>query len=145
MRLMPVLTGLTLLTTVACAQPGPDVGPGPQPGPDEQGGPPPQEQEPGPGQGQGMRPPHMTMSQRFDTANTSNDGRLTLEQAQAAHMGRIVKNFAQIDADRKGYVTKQDIQAWQHGMNQSRQSPGQAPQYTPPPGYGQPQYAPPPQ
>ncbi len=91
-----------------------------------------------------QRPPHMTMGQRFDSANTSGDGRLTLQQAQAAHMGRIVKNFGQIDADRKGYVTKQDIQAWQHAMHQ-QQPPGQPPQYAPPPGYGQPQpYTPPP-
>ena len=152
MRLIPVLAGALLLGASACAQPAPDMGPGPMPGPDEQGGPPPQGAPP---QGQPMgRPQHMTMGQRFDMANTTNDGRLTLEQAQAAHMGRVVKNFAQIDADRKGYVTKQDIQAWQHAMGQGRQQqpPGQPPQYAPPPQYGQPgqypppgQYAPPPQ
>ena len=127
MRLMPVLAGFLLIGTAAMAQPAPDMGPGP----DQQGGPPPQ--------GQAVqRPPHMTMNQRFDAANTTNDGRLTLEQAQAAHMGNIVRNFGQIDADRKGYVTRQDIQAWHHAAKQARLQqqqppPEQAPQYGRPP------------
>jgi hypothetical protein len=49
---------------------------------------------------------------RFQAANTTNDGKLTLDQAQAAHMIGIVKFFSQIDADHKGYVTIQDIQSW---------------------------------
>ncbi len=142
MRLTPAIAAFLFVGTAALAQPGPDMGPGP----DGQGGPPPQQQ--------GQRPVHATMSQRFDAANTTNDGRLTLEQAQAAHMGKIARNFAQIDADRKGYVTKQDIQAWRHATRQARQQPpGQAAGDAPPPGgqppqYGQPspppeQYAPP--
>ena len=138
MRPLHVLAAFMLVGTAAVAQPGPDDGPGP----DGQGGPPPQ--------GQTMqRPPHMTMNQRFDAANVTNDGRLTLEQAQAAHMGHIARNFAQIDADRKGYVTKQDIRAWHHAASQARQQqpPPQDPaspyapqqQYAPPQPYGQPQ------
>jgi hypothetical protein len=49
---------------------------------------------------------------RFDAANTTHDGHLTLAQAQAAGMHGIVKHFAAIDTTNKGYVTLQDIQAW---------------------------------
>ncbi len=50
--------------------------------------------------------------QRFQAANTTHDGRLTLAQAQAGHMPGIVKNFAAIDQQHLGYVTLQDIRAW---------------------------------
>jgi hypothetical protein len=56
--------------------------------------------------------PRMTASQRFDAANTSHDGRLTMDQARAAKIAPLVKNFAAIDKDNKGYVTKADIAAW---------------------------------
>jgi hypothetical protein len=56
--------------------------------------------------------PRMTASQRFDAANTSHDGRLTLDQARAAKIAPVVKNFSAIDKDGKGYVTKADIAAW---------------------------------
>ena len=46
---------------------------------------------------------------RFNAANTSHDGRLTLQQAQAAHMSWIIRNFSAIDAQHKGYVTVQDV------------------------------------
>jgi len=57
------------------------------------------------------RPPGPIV-QRFQAANTTNDGKLTLDQAQAAHMIGIVQNFSVIDADHKGYITLQDIGAW---------------------------------
>lgn len=62
----------------------------------------------------GARPPHgqrMTLAQRFAAANTTNDGKLTLEQAKAAGMQRIVRNFDRIDAQHKGYVTLDEIRA----------------------------------
>ena len=49
---------------------------------------------------------------KFNAANTTHDGHLTLAQAQAAGMTRIVQNFAQIDTGTKGYVTLADLQAW---------------------------------
>jgi len=59
---------------------------------------------------------------KFDAANTTNDGHLTLAQAQAAGMTRIVQNFSKIDAGNKGYVTLADLQAWHnahhHGGSQ---------------------------
>jgi hypothetical protein len=57
---------------------------------------------------------------RFNAANTTHDGRLTLEQAQAAQMPRLVRHFDEIDAQHKGYVTLQDIRAWRHQVRASR-------------------------
>jgi len=49
---------------------------------------------------------------KFEAANTTNDGKLTKDQAQAGHMGMVVKNFDAIDADHKGYVTLEDVKAF---------------------------------
>jgi hypothetical protein len=49
---------------------------------------------------------------KFNAANTTHDGHLTLAQAQAAGLTRIVQNFTQIDTGNKGYVTLDDLQAW---------------------------------
>jgi hypothetical protein len=57
------------------------------------------------------RPPHMTIKERFIRANTTNDGRLTLDQAQA-NMPVVARNFVAIDKDNKGYVTITDIQSF---------------------------------
>lgn len=54
----------------------------------------------------------LTMQQRFDAANTSKDGKLTLDQAKAANYTRIVRNFDAIDTGKKGYVTVEDIRAY---------------------------------
>jgi hypothetical protein len=54
----------------------------------------------------------MTMQQRFDAANTTHDGKLTLDQAKAAKMTRIVANFDAIDTGKKGYVTTDDIRVY---------------------------------
>ncbi len=48
------------------------------------------------------------LEQRFKAANTSADGKLTLEQAKAG-MPRVAKNFDKIDTDHKGYITLQQI------------------------------------
>jgi hypothetical protein len=60
---------------------------------------------------------------RFNAANTSHDGLLTLQQAEAAHMPWLARNFAAIDTQQTGYVTLQDIRAYrrqmqaEHGIN----------------------------
>jgi len=64
--------------------------------------------------------------ERFQEANTTGDGHLTLEQAQAARMPMIVRNFAAIDAQHKGYVTLQDIRAWRQEMRAERQGGNRA-------------------
>jgi hypothetical protein len=58
---------------------------------------------------------------KFEAANTTHDGHLTLAQAQAAGMKHIVKHFAQIDTGNKGYVTLDEIQAW-HQAHQHQSS-----------------------
>lgn len=63
---------------------------------------------------------------KFDAANTTHDGHLTLAQAQAAGMKRIVKNFSKIDTDNKGYVTLDDLRAWhkaQHHQSSAQAQP----------------------
>lgn len=53
----------------------------------------------------------MSLQQRFDAANTTHDGRLTLEQASAG-MPRVAKHFQAIDTEGKGYVTFEQIHAF---------------------------------
>ena len=57
---------------------------------------------------------------RFDAANTTHDGRLTPDQAQAAGWRAIVVHFQDIDSDHKGYVTWQDIRAWQQSRRAAK-------------------------
>ncbi len=59
---------------------------------------------------------------RFQAANTTGDGRLTLAQAQAGSMPMIVRNFSAIDTQHKGYVTLQDIRAYRQQMRAMRES-----------------------
>ncbi|HTJ89673.1 MAG TPA: hypothetical protein VL356_05805 [Acidocella sp.] len=49
---------------------------------------------------------------KFDAANTTHDGHLTLAQAEKAGMTKIVKNFNAIDTQHRGYVTFNDVVAW---------------------------------
>jgi hypothetical protein len=49
---------------------------------------------------------------KFDAANTTHDGHLTLAQAQAAGMKPLVTHFAEIDTQKRGYVTFNELQAW---------------------------------
>ena len=70
------------------------------------------------------RPHHhrMTMQQRFDAANTSHDGKLTLEQAKAGHVTRVAEHFDAIDTGKKGYVTMDDIHAFNRAQRQARKA-----------------------
>lgn len=57
--------------------------------------------------------PHhrMNWQQRFEQANTTHDGHLTLEQAKGGYPS-IARHFTEIDSAGKGYVTEDDIRAW---------------------------------
>ena len=57
---------------------------------------------------------------RFEAANTTHDGRLTLAQAQAGHMRGVARDFAAIDAQNKGYVTVDDLRAYHRGQRAAR-------------------------
>ena len=119
MRLIPPLAGFLLIAVSAAAQPGPSPDQGPPPDQAQQYAPPP----PAPG-GQ-MAPPgaRPTFRARFEEANTTHDGRLTLEQAQAARMGPLVRYFGEIDAGNKGYITMQDVRAWRASRRQGQNAP----------------------
>ncbi len=65
------------------------------------------------------RPHHrQSLQQRFDAANTTHDGKLTLDQAKTAKLSRIATNFDAIDTAKKGYVTLDDI----HAFNRARRA-----------------------
>lgn len=50
-----------------------------------------------------------TFREHFDSANTTHDGHLTLDQAKTAHWTAVVRRFDKMDSDHKGFVTPQDI------------------------------------
>jgi hypothetical protein len=74
-------------------------------------------------------------AERFQAANTTGDGRLTLDQARAGHMPVIVAHFAEIDTGGRGYVTLADIAAWRRAHRPPR-DPRQN-SFSPPPAPGQ--------
>lgn len=51
------------------------------------------------------------LQSRFASANTTRDGKLTREQAQAG-MPMVAKHFDEIDAQRAGYITLPQIEAF---------------------------------
>jgi hypothetical protein len=120
--------GLTAgLATAAFAQPSQDQ---PPPG---YGGPPPGAMSGPPGgamSGPGGAP-HGARG-RFEAANVTHDGRLTLQQAQAAGWHAVAKHFGEIDRDNKGYITMQDLHAWKSERHAERTGGTQGP----PPGAG---------
>ncbi len=63
-----------------------------------------------------------TAKQRFEEANTTHDGKLTLEQAQAAKMTRVAKNFDAIDTEHKGYVTPAEIKAYNKAQRAAKKA-----------------------
>ncbi len=121
MRLFSTLAAALLVSTAALAQPAPDA---PQP-PPEGGGPPPMAAAPG--------TPHPSMRERFEGANTTHDGKLTREQAAAGGMPNIARHFDQIDTDRKGYITLQDLRAFAQARRAARAARLQGQTPTPPP------------
>jgi hypothetical protein len=66
------------------------------------------------------RAARQSMQQRFDAANTSHDGKLTLEQAKAG-MPRVARHFSAIDKDSKGYVTLDEIHEYNSAQHKAHQ------------------------
>ena len=50
-------------------------------------------------------------AEHFADANSTHDGRLTLDQATSGYKS-VAKSFSQIDVAHRGYVTMDDIKAW---------------------------------
>jgi hypothetical protein len=65
--------------------------------------------------------------QRFAEANTTHDGHLTLDQANAARWFYIEKNFSAIDKDHKGYVSVDDIRGYAATQRAARRASATAP------------------
>ena len=63
-----------------------------------------------------------TMQERFDAANTTHDGHLTLEQARAGRMNAVVRDFADIDTAKRGYVTLDEIKAHRKSVRQAKKA-----------------------
>jgi hypothetical protein len=66
---------------------------------------------------------HASLDKRFADANTTHDGHLTKEQAEAAgNLKNVVKHFDAMDADHKGYVTIDDIHKFNHARRAARRA-----------------------
>ncbi|MBV9786057.1 MAG: hypothetical protein JO264_19825 [Acidisphaera sp.] len=78
----------------------------------------------------GTTAPHRTaprhtrrsMQERFDAANTTHDGHLTQQQAQDGHMIAVARHFSEIDTDHKGYVTIDDLHAYNRARYAQRRA-----------------------
>ncbi|MGI4943724.1 MAG: hypothetical protein ACRYHQ_24690 [Janthinobacterium lividum] len=72
----------------------------------------------------GAAPAHRrrTMQERFDAANTTHDGHLTLEQARAGRLNAVVRDFSAIDTAKRGYVTLDDIKAHRRAVRQAKKA-----------------------
>jgi hypothetical protein len=64
----------------------------------------------------------LTMEQHFQQANVTHDGHLTEEQAQTGYKS-IARHFAAIDKDKKGYVTEDDIHAYNKTLHTLHHEP----------------------
>jgi hypothetical protein len=63
-----------------------------------------------------------TMARRFEAANTTHDGKLTLDQARNGHMPQVARNFGTIDSTHRGYVTLDDIRAAARARREARRA-----------------------
>lgn len=69
---------------------------------------------------------HRTLAERYAAANTTHDGKLTLEQARSGHLRAVVRDFSSIDKSKKGYVTLDEIRAHQSEQRAARKAAREA-------------------
>jgi hypothetical protein len=67
-----------------------------------------------------------TLTERFTAANTTHDGKLTLEQARAGRLVAVVRDWDQIDSSKRGYVTLDQIKAHQTAQRKARRAAREA-------------------
>lgn len=60
--------------------------------------------------------------QRFDQANITHDGKLTLQQARDGNMPAVARHFNEIDTAHKGYITMDDVRAYRQNMMTQRRA-----------------------
>ncbi len=80
-----------------------------------------------PGAGAGTAPrtathARRTLTERFEAANTSHDGKLTLDQAKAGRLRAVSRDFDKIDRDKRGYVTLDQVKAFQSEQRTERRA-----------------------
>lgn len=63
-----------------------------------------------------------TMDERFAAANTTHDGKLTLDQAKAGRLVAVSRDFAMIDKSKHGYVTLDEIKTHQSEQRAARKA-----------------------
>jgi hypothetical protein len=51
------------------------------------------------------------LEKRFAAADKDHDGKLTLEEARAAGMSSVVRDFDRIDKDKRGFLTLDQLKA----------------------------------
>jgi hypothetical protein len=106
MRLLPMLLALPLFALQAHAQTVAPQQPAPAPGA-------PAAATPAPAAAAPVAAQHhrLTWQQHFAQANLAHDGHLTLQEASGGYP-TVARHFTEIDADKKGYVTEEDITNW---------------------------------
>ena len=70
--------------------------------------------------------PRRTLDERFAAANTTHDGKLTLEQAKAGRLRAVARDFAIIDKSKRGYVTLDEIKAHRAEQRAARKAAREA-------------------
>jgi hypothetical protein len=75
----------------------------------------------------------MTVRERFALANTTHDGKLTLDQAKSGFPA-MAHLFDAIDKDHKGYITMDDIKAYYDAKRARQAAQAAAAQGAPPQG-----------
>lgn len=63
-----------------------------------------------------------SIEERFTAANTTHDGKLTLEQARSGRLRAVARDFDQIDSTKRGYVTIEEIKAHQSSQRAARRA-----------------------
>ena len=61
-----------------------------------------------------------TLAERFAEANTTHDGHLTAAQAEEGRMKAVVRDFAMIDKQKRGYVTLDEIKEFRRERRAAR-------------------------
>ncbi len=64
------------------------------------------------------------LSEHFEAANTSHDGKLTVAQAVQAGWSRVAKHFDDIDCNHVGFITQAQIHAYNMSSRHSRKASG---------------------
>ena len=60
------------------------------------------------------------MQERLKAADKNGDGKISREEA-AASLPKLAKHFDKIDANKDGYITKEEIKAW-HDRHAARKA-----------------------